>query len=148
MSDTLPRCETCAHYIDGKCTSGKLVEPGNAKRTNDELVYSYDKGGDFSPGPEFGCVHHTGVPAMHADMLNKPHSALGAMVGLALLIADDAARAFIEGEALHAEEDGDWLDISQAHLPPLEPDYSYLRARGLLEEHKTRKGWVRLLEDV
>ena len=55
------RCETCAHRVDGECLSGKLVEPGQSKRADDELVYSYDEGGRFFPGPKFGCVHHTPV---------------------------------------------------------------------------------------
>lgn len=60
-------CRTCEHWdttaqkTGGICDCVKLREPSwnSEPRAPDELVYSYDEGGAFWTGPEFGCVHHT-----------------------------------------------------------------------------------------
>ena len=83
----LPRCATCAHWkpyrdlypgnswgprknAGGLCIEGQHIgEPlqlpsvggdhsYDGTYTADRMVYSYDEGGDFWTGPEFGCVHH------------------------------------------------------------------------------------------
>lgn len=60
-------CKTCIFWTKditksnwrisgGICTSKKLTE--DSDYAADSLVYSYDEGGSFWTGPEFGCVHH------------------------------------------------------------------------------------------
>lgn len=70
-------CRTCAHWVDSQhkndfgevmneranmkyCVCPKIGEsmalhndPGT-----DLMIYSYNEGGEFSTGPDFGCVHH------------------------------------------------------------------------------------------
>lgn len=72
-----PRCATCKHWVSylekypngilyhgsdvtigGICQSLKLAEASDEERQPDMLVYTYDEGGKFWTGPEFGCVHH------------------------------------------------------------------------------------------
>ncbi len=56
-------CETCKYWkrislLTGWCESGDLCEPGEADATKtNQLVYSYDEGGGFKTGKDFGCVH-------------------------------------------------------------------------------------------
>ena len=41
------------------CSNTKLTEEyGSTSYGNDMLVYSYNEGGWFWTGPDFGCVHH------------------------------------------------------------------------------------------
>ncbi len=55
----MQRCATCrSRNSKGICTNPKLREPTGKTAEVDELVYSYDEGGTFYVGPEFGCVHH------------------------------------------------------------------------------------------
>ena len=60
-------CKTCLFWSKdvtkadwkisgGICTSEKLTEDFGYEADN--LVYSYNEGGSFWTGPEFGCVHH------------------------------------------------------------------------------------------
>lgn len=64
-------CKTCAHWgeidaydwnelrkIGGYCNSEKLRETSEDAYDSDALVYSYDEGGRFWTGPDFGCIHH------------------------------------------------------------------------------------------
>ena len=67
------RCKTCKfRNKDDECTNSKISDnarwPGgyyeneeeereNREQTNDMLLYSYDEGGSFFVGEEFGCVH-------------------------------------------------------------------------------------------
>ena len=59
-------CKDCALWdlndelSEGRrwCTSDKICERWDAADGADNLlVYSYNEGGSFSSGPEFGCVH-------------------------------------------------------------------------------------------
>jgi hypothetical protein len=66
-------CATCKNWTDDtddmhymgikhvrRCASPKLAEPlgiPNDVDTSDMLIYSYDEGGRFYTGPNFGCVH-------------------------------------------------------------------------------------------
>jgi hypothetical protein len=62
-------CKTCAHWTDGapygqpeqyavrECRCPKLQE-GFYGPEMDLLCYSYQEGGTFFTGPNFGCVHH------------------------------------------------------------------------------------------
>jgi hypothetical protein len=68
------RCKDCKFRNEaGECTSSKISDsarwPGgyyddeeeereNIEKTKDMLLYSYDEGGSFFVGEEFGCVHH------------------------------------------------------------------------------------------
>jgi len=63
-------CKTCSfwHQIpSGRkedalmvCGCPKLTEPGFCdSELTDQLIYSYDEGGYFETGPDFGCVHHS-----------------------------------------------------------------------------------------
>ena len=65
----MPRCKTCRWWgRDGsdnprkrarECGNhSKIGEPSDVKGKTDTLTYSYDEGGRFWTGPEFGCVHH------------------------------------------------------------------------------------------
>ena len=67
----MERCKTCAYWKQnlgsvltngvrgGGCSNEKLREAwGGGGYEADALVYSYDEGGSFWTGPEFGCVHH------------------------------------------------------------------------------------------
>ena len=46
-------------FTGGICgNSEKIREDGGSDYPVDALVYSYDEGGWFWTGPEFGCVHH------------------------------------------------------------------------------------------
>ncbi len=62
-------CETCFYWREGMyhdrvCHNSKLtdLEPRNQAERADALVYSYYEGGEFCPGPDFGCVHHRPLP--------------------------------------------------------------------------------------
>ena len=74
------RCKTCKWWesvnkvrhwysedmcMGGWCKCGKLVE--ESPHEIDSLVYSYNEGGSFWAGPEFGCVHHAERPAPHVS---------------------------------------------------------------------------------
>lgn len=53
-------CGTCAHrVVSGLCSHPKLQESYGppSKEDDDALVYSYQEGGTFWVGPNFGCVH-------------------------------------------------------------------------------------------
>lgn len=66
------RCKNCKHWskigpsntsripatynVGGYCDSNKIVENYELYEP-DSLVYSYQEGGNFWTGPEFGCVH-------------------------------------------------------------------------------------------
>ena len=61
-------CETCKYFslkvndygvTWTECTSPKLLENGHSNKDveDDTLEYSYDEGGYFSPGKNFGCIH-------------------------------------------------------------------------------------------
>jgi hypothetical protein len=66
-------CKTCrfwhrrlAQSVDVVmiCVHPKLTEPGfcdHRSTDTDLLIYSYDEGGYFETGPDFGCVHHREV---------------------------------------------------------------------------------------
>ena len=67
----MERCKTCKHwergsanYADkdehagGFCRSEKIGEDHGQGFKPDTLVYSYDEGGSFWTGAEFGCVNH------------------------------------------------------------------------------------------
>ena len=70
-------------------------------------------------------------------------SALGAMITVAISIADEAAKALIEGECISVTVDGQqWLDTD--NYTQMDTELSYLRARGLLEKHPTRPMLVRI----
>lgn len=58
------RCETCAHYVHGECTIDKIDEEIGQSQSErvDMLIYCYNEGGSFYPGPRFGCVHHEPLP--------------------------------------------------------------------------------------
>lgn len=61
-------CKTCAHWSDkppyGRvdflhrtCECPKLQEDIYTDTPEDTLCYSYQEGGCFYAGPDFGCVH-------------------------------------------------------------------------------------------
>jgi len=72
------RCKTCKHWdrsppwltdrstggcypgreVGGFCRSPHIYEGECDAFQPDALVYSYNEGGAFWTGPEFGCVHH------------------------------------------------------------------------------------------
>jgi hypothetical protein len=62
----MEHCKTCKNWKrfstededGGECKSEKLTEPAGHDDETDMLVYSYDEGGVFWTGPDFGCVHH------------------------------------------------------------------------------------------
>ena len=67
-------CRTCVHWVeDGLppvghedmkwCVCPKISEPTDLMNdtSTDLMVYSYDEGGGFHTGPDFGCVHHREV---------------------------------------------------------------------------------------
>ena len=70
----IKRCKTCTfRNEEGECTSSKFAdnvrwpcgyfedeeeEIENKEMTKDMLLYSYDEGGRFFVGEEFGCVHY------------------------------------------------------------------------------------------
>jgi hypothetical protein len=71
------RCKTCRWWDQssgrlspsgstgrgGDCSNeGKLHENYVVQAEDDHLVYSYNEGGGFWTGPEFGCVHHEARP--------------------------------------------------------------------------------------
>lgn len=57
-------CKTCkyreAYGKDFYCVNPKLGESGEVTLdyNDDSLVYSYNEGGSFMVGANFGCVHH------------------------------------------------------------------------------------------
>ncbi len=59
-----PRCKTCGWWerespTDGDCGNVvKIGEPMDSDGGPDSLTYSYDEGGGFMVGQDFGCVHH------------------------------------------------------------------------------------------
>ena len=79
----MDRCKTCKHWAPcasdprftydendkkagGICGSDKIAEESCYNWQGhgaDMLVYSYDEGGEFWTGPDFGCVHHQQVDA-------------------------------------------------------------------------------------
>jgi hypothetical protein len=82
------RCRTCAHYVtghpggDGNCTSRKFVKSYHASFKPEEEPYEYkervdldgailetDVGWGIIVGPDFGCVHHTGLGTRSPDWL-------------------------------------------------------------------------------
>lgn len=59
----MKHCKTCTWRVDGEegfeCKNReKIGERLHTHEADDALTYSYDEGGYFRPGPEFGCVHH------------------------------------------------------------------------------------------
>lgn len=52
-----PKSYPTRQGVGGYCTSPKLVE-GVGLYERDTLEYSYNEGGSFWTGPDFGCVHH------------------------------------------------------------------------------------------
>ena len=71
-------CKTCKHWdketharspvekTGGTCSSGRIMECSDlGAHEPDTITYSYDEGGWFWAGPEFGCVHHK--EASHVD---------------------------------------------------------------------------------
>jgi hypothetical protein len=64
-------CKTCVHWKEESigvhkfrlCDSTKIQEERAQSEVErlDMLIYSYYEGGDFRPGPDFGCVHHKTV---------------------------------------------------------------------------------------
>lgn len=59
--------------MGGYCTSPKMVE-GTGSFGADTLEYSYDEGGSFWTGPNFGCVHHKAT-----NQKEKVHIVVGDM---------------------------------------------------------------------
>jgi len=63
MSEPKPRCGRCKwRNHGGYCTCPKIYEKGlppdgEAEKASDHLVYSYNEGGGFWVGENFGCVH-------------------------------------------------------------------------------------------
>jgi hypothetical protein len=59
-----PKCSTCVFASPYSkvlhCTHKKLGEPGEVyiDELDDSLVYSYNEGGCFTVGKNFGCIHH------------------------------------------------------------------------------------------
>ena len=61
MNSNIPRCGTCKYRNELKvCTNDKFTDgsSGSDNETDDMLVYSFQEGGWFSVGENFGCVHH------------------------------------------------------------------------------------------
>ena len=63
----MKRCKTCKYRDEeGVCTSVKITElytwdsSVTDEQKKDMLIYSYEEGGYFWVGEEFGCVHHEG----------------------------------------------------------------------------------------
>lgn len=76
-------------------------------------------------------------------MSTQHASAVGAMITVAISIADEAAKSLIEGECVRkpAPDGSEWWDTTLA--TQIHVERSYLRARGLLEQHKTMPHLVR-----
>ena len=55
-------CKTCKYREEnGYCQSDKIVEAHwehTDAEKRDMLIYSYDEGGGFWVGEDFGCIHH------------------------------------------------------------------------------------------
>ena len=75
MRDFMKTCNTCKYRNDfGVCKSLKITDDElweldfldatkeeiieHDKKIKDMLLYSYDEGGSFFVGEDFGCVHH------------------------------------------------------------------------------------------
>lgn len=59
---TMEHCKNCRWWENSECTNRvKIGEPmsidADISGLTDQLCYSYDEGGYFDTGPEFGCVH-------------------------------------------------------------------------------------------
>lgn len=50
--------DDCWGPSDHRCRHAKICESGKSREgETDALLYEYDEGGGFFPGPDFGCVH-------------------------------------------------------------------------------------------
>jgi len=64
---SIGKCKTCAFRENDYCMNEKLREDDNEtfhltfEEKNDCLIYSYDDGGNFWVGENFGCVHWEGI---------------------------------------------------------------------------------------
>lgn len=64
-------CRTCKfrklHFIDHnkrnifRCVSLNIFESLNEEYTELQMAYSYEEGGSFHVGENFGCIHHSEV---------------------------------------------------------------------------------------
>lgn len=65
--DDYPTCKTCGFYEpavgtrDSWCKCPRVAELVDDKEAGDFLTYPYNEGGYMIPGPNFGCIHHTGI---------------------------------------------------------------------------------------
>ena len=61
-------CKTCQHWDEvrplwgrnielAECLSGKFME-GDHDYDTDCVIYTYEEGGSFLTGPDFGCIHY------------------------------------------------------------------------------------------
>lgn len=74
IKSNYPKCKTCKfRNEDGDCTNEKISDNGEyhtyiceddedkierEDKIKDMLLYSYNEGGSFYVGEEFGCVHY------------------------------------------------------------------------------------------
>jgi hypothetical protein len=64
---TIGTCKECKFRAkEGLCTNGKIMEGYEPmdeeplrEEDSDALIYSYEEGGRFWVGPDFGCIHWT-----------------------------------------------------------------------------------------
>ena len=55
----MKNCKTCDWWEPRECGNHeKIGELDDTHEAPDSLTYSYDEGGRFKTGPDFGCVHH------------------------------------------------------------------------------------------
>lgn len=70
-------CGRCAWRADsGHCTCPKIHERETGPECgpdDDHLVYSYNEGGSFWVGPQFGCVHGVPMPAEQKPVDASPN---------------------------------------------------------------------------
>ena len=70
MNSNMPRCGTCKFRNELKvCTNDNLTEGYfRLDDIDDMLVYSYQEGGCFYVGENFGCVHHEEKQANNGEV--------------------------------------------------------------------------------
>jgi hypothetical protein len=56
-------CSSCKWRINNNCSNAEKIKEKEFLLTQneeniDKLIYSFDDGGSFQVGPNFGCIHH------------------------------------------------------------------------------------------
>lgn len=124
----MKECRTCKWYSrkdDYRCTCPKMVYGyGDEDIAADQVAIEDDAGWGMSPGPEFGCVHHSLVEGLgnpveylspDAQAGDPPQTAVDVMVRF------KGKRILIEGDKDDAKEFSKyvvrWLEQSNVSPP-------------------------------